>query len=145
MDSAAPTLEPPADGHMLIVFDGMCVLCSANARFVLRHDRKRRFRLTTAQGPLGSELYRRFGLATEDYETMIVIDEQGRLLTESDGAIAIFGGLGWPWRAAAAAGRIVPKRLRDALYRLIARNRYALFGRREACWLPSPDEADRIL
>src|SRR5688572_7813956 len=144
MDSAAPTLEPPADGHMLIVFDGMCVLCSANARFVLRHDRKRRFRLTTAQGPLGSELYRRFGLATDDYETMIVIDEAGRLLTESDGAIAIFSRLGWPWRIAAAA-RIVPKRLRDALYRSVARNRYRLFGRRETCWVPSPADADRIL
>ena len=146
MEAASPPSDPlPAAGDKpLIVFDGMCVLCSANARFVLRHDRKRRFRLTTAQGPLGTELYRRFGLATDDYETMIVIDEQGRLLTESDGAIAIFSGLGWPWRAAAAA-RIVPKRLRDALYRLVARNRYRLFGRREACWLPSPGEADRIL
>jgi predicted DCC family thiol-disulfide oxidoreductase YuxK len=76
---------------------------------------------------------------------MIVIDEQGRLLTESDGAIAIFSRLGWPWRAAAAVGRIVPKRLRDALYRSVARNRYRLFGRRETCWLPAPGEADRIL
>jgi predicted DCC family thiol-disulfide oxidoreductase YuxK len=140
MDEAA--LSP--ENLPLIVFDGMCVLCSANARFVLRHDRERRFRLTTAQGPLGAALYRRFDLATDDYETMIVIDENGRLHTESDGAIAIFSRLGWPWRAAAAA-RIVPKRLRDPLYRLVARNRYRLFGRREACWVPSPDEADRIL
>jgi predicted DCC family thiol-disulfide oxidoreductase YuxK len=144
MDSAFSPLDVTADGHPLIVFDGLCVLCSANARFVLRHDRKRRFRLTTAQGPIGSALYRRFGLATDDYETMIVIDEQGRLLTDSDGAIAIFSRLGWPWRAAAVA-RIVPKRLRDTLYRLVARNRYRLFGRREACWLPLPAEADRIL
>jgi predicted DCC family thiol-disulfide oxidoreductase YuxK len=147
MDSAAPAtdLASLTGGHPLIVFDGLCVLCSANARFVLRHDRERRFRLTTAQSPLGSELYRRFGLASDDYETMIVLDEQGRLHTESDGAIAIFSRLGWPWRAAAAAGRIVPKRVRDALYRAVARNRYRLFGRRETCWLPAPGEADRIL
>jgi predicted DCC family thiol-disulfide oxidoreductase YuxK len=127
----------------LIVFDGLCVLCSGNARFVLKHDRKRLFRLTTAQGPLGEALYKRFGLATDDYVTMLVLD-RGRLLTESDGAIAIARGLGWPWRAAAAA-RIVPRPLRDAVYRLVARNRYRWFGRRETCWAPSPGDSDRIL
>ena len=130
--------------YPVIVFDGMCVLCSANARFVLRHDRKGRFRLTTAQSEAGEALYRRFGLAAVgDYETMLVV-EDGRLLTESDAVLAIARGLGWPWRAAAAA-RIVPKRVRDSLYRLVARNRYRLFGRRETCWIPSPGEADRIL
>jgi predicted DCC family thiol-disulfide oxidoreductase YuxK len=127
----------------LIVFDGLCVLCSGNARFVLRHDRTRHFNLTTAQGPLGEALYRHYGLSTDDYETMLVIDD-GRLFTESDGAIAIARGLGWPWRAAATA-RIVPRRIRNALYRLIARNRYRLFGRREVCWVPTPEQADRIL
>jgi len=146
MESASPTFDPLADigDKPLIVFDAMCVLCSANARFVLNHDRRRSFRLTTAQGPLGAALYRRFGLATDDYETMIVIDEKGRLLTESDGAIAIFSGLGWPWRAAAAA-RIVPRPIRDALYRLVARNRYRWFGRRDTCWVPGPGDLDRIL
>lgn len=145
MNDAAPTFDPLASiGHEpLIVFDGMCVLCSANARFVLKHDRRRRFRLTTAQGPLGEALYRHYGLADGDYETMLVID-RGRLLTESDAAIAIARGLGWPWRAAAVA-RIVPKPLRNALYRLVARNRYRWFGRRDTCWVPRPGEADRIL
>jgi predicted DCC family thiol-disulfide oxidoreductase YuxK len=127
----------------LIVFDGLCVLCSANARFVLTHDRRRHFRLTTAQGPVGEALYRQYGLANGDYETMLVLD-RGRLLTESDGAIAIARGLGWPWRAAAAA-RIVPKPLRNRLYRLVARNRYRWFGRRGTCWVPGPADADRIL
>jgi predicted DCC family thiol-disulfide oxidoreductase YuxK len=145
MATALPSSDPiaAAGDKPLIVFDGMCVLCSANARFVLRHDRRRRFRLTTAQGPLGEALYRHFGLSTGDYETMLVVDK-GRLLTESEAAIAIARGLGWPWKAAAAA-RIVPRRVRDALYRLVARNRFRLFGRRETCWAPSPADADRIL
>ena len=140
--SSANPLDAAGD-KPLIVFDGHCVLCSGNARFVLRHDRKRHFNLTTAQGPLGEALYQHYGLPTDDYETMLVI-EDGRLFTQSDGAIAIARGLGWPWRAAAAA-RIVPRPIRDALYRLVARNRYRLFGRREACWVPTADEADRIL
>ena len=145
MESASPILDPLAavGDKSLIVFDTMCVLCSANARFVLAHDRRRHFRLTSAQGPLGEALYRHYGLPTDDYETMLVI-ERGRLLTESDGAIAIARGLGWPWRAAAIA-RIVPKPIRDALYRLIARNRYRWFGRRDSCWVAGPDDKDRIL
>ncbi len=138
-----PAVPDFPDDRPLIVFDGLCVLCSANARFVLRRDKAARFRLTTAQGPLGQALYRHFGLSTTDYQTMLVI-AAGRLHTESDAALRIAEGLGWPWRAAEAA-RLVPRPVRDALYRLVARNRFRLFGRRESCWLPSAAERKRVL
>ncbi len=66
------------------------------------------------------------------------------MLRDSDAVLRIYEGLGWPWRVAALA-RLVPRPLRDPVYRLVARNRYRLFGRRETCWLPSAEEADRIL
>ena len=137
--------EVPAfpDTHPLIVFDGECVLCSANARFVLRHDRRRRFRLTVAQGPLGAALYRHFALGAGEEGTILVLDG-GRLLTDSDAALAIAAGLGWPWRIAAAL-RVVPRPLRDPLYRWVARNRFRWFGRRETCWMPEPADSERIL
>ncbi|HEX8571638.1 MAG TPA: DCC1-like thiol-disulfide oxidoreductase family protein [Allosphingosinicella sp.] len=131
------------DEHPLIVFDGECVLCSANAQFVLRRDRSRRFRLTVAQGPLGAALYRHFGLRADEEGTFLVL-QGGRLLTDSDAAIAIPSGLGWPWRAAAAF-RLVPRALRDRAYRWIARNRFRWFGRRESCWAPEPADSGRIL
>jgi predicted DCC family thiol-disulfide oxidoreductase YuxK len=139
-DPAVPAFP---DERPLIVFDGECVLCSANARFVLRHDKSGAFRLTTAQGALGQALYRHFGLATSGYETMLVL-EGGRLLTESDAALAIAHALGWPWRAAGAFG-LVPRRVRDACYRLVARNRFRLFGRRQSCFAPAAGDRDRIL
>jgi predicted DCC family thiol-disulfide oxidoreductase YuxK len=138
-----PAVPAFADEHPLIVLDGECVLCSANARFVLRHDRRRRFRLTTAQSPLGVALYRHFGLRADEEGTILVL-EGGRLLTDSDAVIAIPAGLGWPWRMAAAA-RIVPRPLRDSLYAWVARNRLRWFGRRETCWVPAPADYDRIL
>jgi predicted DCC family thiol-disulfide oxidoreductase YuxK len=138
-----PEVPAFADDHPLIVFDGDCVLCSANARFVLRNDRRRRFRLTTAQSPLGAALYRHFGLRSDEEGTILVL-EGGRLLTDSDAAIAIPAGLGWPWRIAAAA-RILPRPLRDSLYAWVARNRLRWFGRRETCWVPAPADSDRIL
>jgi predicted DCC family thiol-disulfide oxidoreductase YuxK len=130
-------------GQKVILFDGHCVLCSANARFVLRHDRRRRFRLAAAQSEAGEALQARHRLNRDALETIAVIDG-GEVLTESDAVIAIAAGLGWPWRAAAAA-RLVPHVLRDPLYRWIARNRYRWFGRRETCWRPDPADADRML
>lgn len=139
-DPAVPCFP---DDRPLIVFDGACVLCSASAQFVLKHDRAKRFRLTTAQGPVGSGLYRHFGLRDDEEGTMILLDG-ARLHTEAAAAIAIAHGLGWPWRAAALA-RLIPAPVRDRVYRAVARNRFKWFGRRETCWLPSPADVDRVL
>jgi predicted DCC family thiol-disulfide oxidoreductase YuxK len=127
----------------IIVFDGVCPLCSANARFILRHDRHRHFRLASMQSRAGASLYLRFGIDPTDPETLILV-EGDRIRRGSDAVLAIWSGLGWPWRAAAAL-RIIPPPLRDPIYRWVARNRYRWFGRRETCWLPGPDLADRFL
>lgn len=132
-----------AGGRPLIVFDGVCVLCSGSAQFVLRTDRARRFVLTTAQGRAGQALYGALSLPRREFESMLVV-QGGSVLSDSDAALAVAIGLGWPWRLAGAA-RLVPARLRDAAYRLVARNRYRWFGRRESCWRPDPADADRIL
>jgi predicted DCC family thiol-disulfide oxidoreductase YuxK len=129
--------------HPVIVFDAQCVLCSANAQFVLRHDRRGLFRLASMQGEVGAALYRRFGIDPADPDTLIVV-RGDTALRDSDAVLAIWSGLGWPW-AAAGALRIVPRAVRDPLYRLVARHRYRLFGRRETCWLPAPDQAGRVL
>jgi predicted DCC family thiol-disulfide oxidoreductase YuxK len=130
--------------HPIIVFDGQCVLCSANAQFVLRHDLRGHFRLASMQGEVGAALYRRFGIDPADPESMIVVDGE-RLHRDSDAIFAIYTGLGWPWRALAGVGRLVPRFLRDPVYRWIARHRYRLFGRREVCWVPSAEYAERVL
>lgn len=130
-------------GHPVIVFDALCVLCSANARFVLKHDRREHFRLASMQGETGAALYRRFGIDPANPETIILVDGDD-IRRDSDAVLAIYAGLGWPWRAAAVL-RLVPRLLRDPVYRLIARNRYRLFGRRETCWLPTAEQARRVL
>lgn len=127
----------------VIVFDAMCVLCSANAAFVLRHDRAGRFRLASMQGEAGAALYRRFGIDPANPETMIVVDGD-RALRDSDAVLAIWAGLDRPWNALAVL-RIVPRWVRDPVYRWVARHRYRLFGRRSACWIPTPEQARRIL
>ena len=119
------------------------MLCSANAQFVLRHDRQRRFRLAAMQGEVGAALFRAHGIDPANPDTILVIDG-ARVWRDSDAVLAIWRGLGWPWRAAGWL-RVVPHAVRDPVYRLIARNRYRLFGRRETCWVPRPEDRDRVL
>ncbi len=139
-DSAVPGFD---DSHPIIVFDGECIFCSGWVNFVLRHDRTRRFRFLTAQSPLGAALYRHYGLDTRDYETNILI-EDGRAFFKSEGSIRMAAGLGYPWRLATLL-RILPRRFRDALYELVARNRYRIAGRRDRCFVPTADHRSRFL
>ena len=135
--------DPRQSDGPIIVFDAMCVLCSANAAFVLRHDRAGRFRLASMQSPVGGELYRRFGIDPADPETLIVVTGDSAL-RDSDAVLAIWAGLPRPWRWLALL-RAVPRALRDPLYRGVARHRYRLFGKRAACWVPTAEQARRIL
>jgi predicted DCC family thiol-disulfide oxidoreductase YuxK len=134
-----PSVPKFPDEHPIVIFDGICVLCSGSAKFILRHDTQQRFRLLTAQSALGRALYVHYGLDPQDYETMILIAD-GVAYFKSEAGIRIAECLGLPW-SLAAAFRILPHRLRDRLYGGIARNRYRIFGKREHCYLAS--EADR--
>lgn len=127
----------------VIVFDGECVLCSGFFRFVVRHDRARRFRFLVAQSPKGEALYERLGLKADDYETNLVF-VQGTLHRELNAFAAVMARLGWPWKVLAAAGW-VPEPLAGWLYRGIAINRYRVFGRRETCLVPGSDLRGRFI
>jgi predicted DCC family thiol-disulfide oxidoreductase YuxK len=139
-DRAVP---PFADDKPIIVFDGYCALCSGWAAFVLRHDRDGKYRLLSAQSPLGQALYIHFDLDPQDYETNILI-ENGVAWFKSEGSIRMAEGLGFPWSLAALL-RILPLAWRDRLYETIARNRLKWFGKRATCYRPDRKFADRFI
>ncbi len=127
----------------IVLFDGECVLCSANAHFILTYDKAERFCLAAMQGTVGAALFREHGLDPADPTSILVI-EGGKVRKDSDAVIAIYEGLGFPWRLTSLL-RIVPAVLRDPVYRLVARNRYCLFGRRATCWVPEDRYRSRVL
>ena len=131
------------EAQPIILFDGECVLCSANAQFILTHDKARRYRLAAMQGEVGAELFRRHGVDPNDPDTILVIDGD-RVLRDSDAVLSIYTGLGWPWRIAGLV-LLVPRWMRDLVYRWVAHNWYRIFGRRETCWIPNAEYADRIM
>lgn len=127
----------------IILFDAECVFCSANAQFVLKHDRAGYFRLASMQGAVGAKICRDHGMDPQNPGSMLVIDGD-RVLQESDAVLRVCKGLGFPWRLLAGF-RVVPAFVRDPAYRWVARNRYRLFGRRTNCWIAPAEYKDRVL
>jgi predicted DCC family thiol-disulfide oxidoreductase YuxK len=127
---------------VLIYYDGHCGLCDRFVQFVLRRDRKARYRFAPLQGSTARERVPS-DLDPETSQT-VILEEGGRFRIRSDAALAILAGLGGAWRLAGLL-RVVPRPLRDAVYDLVARNRKRWFGRRAECRVPEPAERDRFL
>ncbi|TGQ51450.1 DUF393 domain-containing protein [Mesorhizobium sp. M1C.F.Ca.ET.193.01.1.1] len=127
----------------LIVFDGVCVFCSGFVQMIVKLDRAKRFRFATAQSPFGEALFRKYGLPTDNYETNLAVID-GDAFTKLDSFVAVMAALGWPWRAARLL-LVLPRPLRDWLYDRVARNRYALFGRKDSCEIPSAELRQRLI
>jgi predicted DCC family thiol-disulfide oxidoreductase YuxK len=125
-----------------ILFDGICVLCSWWVRFLIERDPAARFRFVPIQSPYGGMLASQFGINVEAPETNVVVVD-GMAHFKADAAIAVLTQLpGWSW---ASALRLLPRPVRNWLYDRVARNRYRLFGRTDACLMPTPDIARRFL
>ena len=137
--SPQPAPDEP-DG--LILFDGVCVFCSRWVRFVIDRDPERRFSFVAIQSEPGRALAARFGIDPEAPQTNAVI-LGGRVFFKSDAALTVLGALAamWPLGLLKAA----PRALRDPVYDLIARRRYALFGRTETCMIPSAEDRAQFL
>jgi predicted DCC family thiol-disulfide oxidoreductase YuxK len=133
--------EPGLDGLML--FDGVCNLCSGSVAMAIRLDRRRVLRFTPLQSAFGNVLAARYGLDLKSPESFIFF-ERGQALEGSDALIALARRLGPPWCWATAAG-ILPRTWRDAAYHLLARNRYRLMGKRKTCMVPTPQQRAQFL
>lgn len=130
-------------GYPVVLYDGVCNLCDASVQFILDHDASQTVRFASLQSEVGQELARAHGVDPARLDTLVLI-ENGRGLVQSDAVLGIAAYLARPW---SWAGRlaVVPKPLRNAAYRLVARNRIWLFGRRAACRIPTPDVRARFL
>ncbi|WGS27803.1 thiol-disulfide oxidoreductase DCC family protein [Bradyrhizobium sp. ISRA464] len=126
----------------VILYDGVCVFCSRWIRFVIARDTARRFRFTPIQSDYGTRLAKAFGIDPDDPDTNALV-RGGVAYMKSDAALTVLSHVpGWEWTRVLFA---VPKPLRDAVYSLIARNRYRIFGKYETCFVPDADMRARVL
>jgi predicted DCC family thiol-disulfide oxidoreductase YuxK len=126
----------------VILYDGVCVFCSRWVRFVAARDKEARFRFTAIQSPYGTRLAQVFGIDPDDPDTNAVV-RGGVAYFKSEGALMVLSALpGWKWVRVLFA---VPKPLRDAVYNLVARNRYRIFGKYETCFVPDAALRARVM
>ena len=126
-------------GGPIILFDGVCNLCTASVRFVIERDSRRRFRFASLQSASAERLLG----ARDQLESMVLLAD-GRTYRKSTAALLIAKRLdgAWPLLAVLLA---IPRPLRDWVYDWIGRRRYRMFGKRDVCWTPRAELAERFL
>jgi len=131
-----------------VLYDGVCGLCNRLVQFILKRDSRDRFRFASLQSTFGQTILKRHGADPLDLDTFyVVLDYESpseRLLARSDGVVYALTTLGGIWKIA-AVGKALPKSVCDALYNLVARNRYRIFGKYESCMLPEPKQRAKFL
>src|ERR1700679_2977684 len=139
--------------RLLVIFDGRCGCCNRSVRWFLTRDRNDRMRFIPFDAPAAAGLLARHGLASSAAEgnvgTILVLLFPGppseRLLHRSAAVLVLLAQLPKPWPTVATILGWIPRRIRDLGYRLVARLRYRLFGRLDACPIPTAWEQNRFL
>ena len=135
----------------ILLYDGVCCLCNRFVQFILRRDSNATFRFASLQSDLASRVLARHNLNPSALDTLYVVVNSGAmnsaelLLGRSDAALFVLNHLSAPWPAAAFLLQHLPKFLRDSAYNSVARHRYRIFGRFDACPLPRPQDRSRFL
>jgi len=144
------TTQVPTDegGAHLVLYDGVCGLCSRLVHFVLAHDHRGVFSFGSLQSAIGQTMVERFGGDPADLNSIHVLADYRTARIEpfmkSRAVLFIAHELGWPWKALCAAG-LLPTAALDSIYDLVARNRYRIFGRSETCLVPDPQVRNRFI
>jgi predicted DCC family thiol-disulfide oxidoreductase YuxK len=135
--------------QLIVLYDGVCALCNRMVQFLLKRDKHSSLRFASLQSDFAARVLTRHGIDPKDLDTVQVVvnyerpDE--RILNRSDAILRACETLDGPWRSLATLARIVPRTLRNLVYRVVANNRYRVFGRYETCMLPDPNQRDRFL
>ncbi|MEP6724850.1 MAG: thiol-disulfide oxidoreductase DCC family protein [Bacteroidota bacterium] len=120
----------------IVLFDGVCNLCSNSVQFILKKDKKNQFLFGSLQGKAGQEYLRKFNLPANTFNSFMLVEDQ-KLYTRSAAGLRMLKHLGSGW-SLLYAFIIIPKFIRDGIYNLVAKNRYKWFGKKDACWIPTP-------
>ncbi|HUB88947.1 MAG TPA: thiol-disulfide oxidoreductase DCC family protein [Dyella sp.] len=129
----------------VVVYDGVCLLCSRWVRFLLERDREGRYRFASMQSESGRHLLLTHGLDPDSPFSMLLV-EDGCGYTDTTAIARVLRGLPYRrWRWLSTIMLSVPRSIRDIAYRFVARHRYRLFGRSEQCFAPTPEQRARFM
>lgn len=127
----------------IVFFDGVCNLCEGFVQWIIRRDPQARFHFASLQSDFTKAFFESKGESVDDLKTVILYKE-GKFYSESDVSFEVIGQLGFPW-SWLYPFKLIPRIIRDKVYRWIAGNRYRWFGKKESCMIPTPDLQNRFL
>lgn len=127
----------------LVLFDGVCNFCNSSINFVIDHDSQKRFKFASLQSEVGQQYLAQFSRNKKDFDSVLLV-KNGRVFEKSDAALHIARHLDGAWKSLYFL-RWVPRVVRDMIYDLVAKNRYRIFGKSDACRLPNPELRERFL
>ena len=127
----------------VVLFDGVCNFCNSSINFIIEHDKKNYFKFAPLQSEIAQKLLKENNLDSPDIDSVILI-EDGTVFTHSTAALKIARGLGGIW-SVGYVFIVIPKFIRDFFYKLFAKNRYRLFGKKDACMMPTPEIRAKFL
>ena len=139
---------PNAAPKAIVLYDGVCGLCNRAVQFLLKRDRHDRLRFASLQSDFAATALKRHGMDHQDLDTVYAVlnyDEAGEVLLAKGDAILFFAkAIGGVWNIA-RLGKIIPRPIRNWLYDFVARHRYQVFGKYDACMLPDPKQRHKFL
>jgi predicted DCC family thiol-disulfide oxidoreductase YuxK len=135
--------EKKDDQHPVILFDGVCNLCSSAVQFVLKRDKKNVFRFASLQSSFGQNLLKQYHLPSKGFDSFIVLERQA-VYTKSTAALRVVKQLSGAWPLLYIFS-IIPAFISNTVYNFIAKNRYRWFGKKETCWIASPELKNKFL
>jgi predicted DCC family thiol-disulfide oxidoreductase YuxK len=138
-----------AGANPIILYDGVCGLCNRLVQFLLKHDQEGRLRFASLQSDFAEKVLGRHGIDAKDLDTVQVVEnyEQPgeRVLQRSDAILRAGRELGGFWSVSSSIAKVVPRGVRDLVYRFVATNRYRVFGKYDTCMLHDPNQRSRFL
>jgi predicted DCC family thiol-disulfide oxidoreductase YuxK len=132
-----------ANGGPVLFFDGVCNLCSGSVQWIIRHDSQAHIRFAALQSELATQLLAGSGVDPTELASLVFMAE-GQVFTHSTGVLKMTALLDKPWSYARVL-LVVPRPIRDLVYRFVAKNRYRWFGQKDQCWIPTPALRARFL
>ncbi|MED4206472.1 thiol-disulfide oxidoreductase DCC family protein [Neobacillus mesonae] len=126
----------------IILFDGVCNFCNSSVQFIIKRDPKGHFKFASLQGEIGQQLLNQHGLNSK-MDSFVLIEDDN-IFFESTAALRVCRKLKGGWKLLSGLF-IVPSPLRNSIYKIIAKNRYKWFGKKDSCMLPRPEWRNRFL
>jgi predicted DCC family thiol-disulfide oxidoreductase YuxK len=129
--------------HPVILFDGVCNLCNGFVQFIIKHDKKNKFRFGSLQSESAKKLLETFHFSLEELKTIVLV-EDGKIYMRSRALLRIASHLDGVWKLTSIF-HVIPSFISDVVYNLVSKYRYKVFGKRDSCMIPSPEIKSRFI